>query len=60
MGGMFLGPPMPPHMLVIWELLRLLIPPIPISPARPGITAKGLFIPDPPEPFSRAEVKVRF
>ena len=57
MGGMFLGPPIPPHMLVIWELLRLPIPPIPISPASPGITENGLFSPELPEPFSRAEVK---
>ena len=57
MGGMFLLAPIPPHMLEIWELLRPPpIPPIPIRPARPGITENGLFIADPPEPFSRAEV----
>ena len=56
MGGMFLLEAMPPHMFDIWELFRPApIPPIPISAAMPGITLKGLFIPEPPDPFSRAE-----
>ena len=59
MGGMFLGPPIPPHMLVIWEFWSPAIPaipPIPMRPAMPGITENGLFSPELPEPFSRAEV----
>ena len=57
-----LPPPMPPHIDEIWPEFRPWRPPppIPTNPARPGmppIMANGLFIPEPPDPFSNAETE---